>query len=91
MRRGKWSSLGSVIVSVMVSESQIYRCHELPEWSRWFWLLWSLLPEIAAQASRVPDRVAIGSASVWVILQADWLAGWGVIMSSFLPIGIATG
>ena len=91
MRRGKWSSLGSVVVSVIVSESSKFTVAEFPEWSRCFWLLWSLLPEMAMQAGKMPGRVALGAASIWMTLRADWLAGWQVIMAPFLPMGIATG
>ena len=91
MRRGKWLLFDSVVVSAMVSESRTFIVAEFPDYTRWFWLLWSLLPEMAMQAGKAPGRVALGIASVWVILCADWLAGWQVIMSPLLPVGIATG
>ncbi len=91
MKRSRWSSFASVVVSVIISESSKFTVAELPDWSRWFWLLWSLLPEMAMRAGKAPGRVVVGVASVWMILQADWLAGWGVILSPVLPQGIAAG
>ena len=76
----KWSLLNSVIISVMVSETKIYHCHELPDWQRGLWLLWSILPAMAAQ-------VNFG----FEVLLSDWLAGWSFIFNRLTPLEIASG
>lgn len=84
MTHGKYSSLNSVVVSVMLSESRVFRCHELPEWQRWGWLLWSLLPAFVFWIGDQPRRLA-------VVLVSDWRAGWQCILSPLVPVGMAAG
>lgn len=65
--------LDSVVVSVMVSESRIFRCAEFPEWMRLFWLLWAVVP-----------TAVISVVKVFESIQADWQAGLSCIAGLFL-------
>jgi len=69
----------SVVVSAMVSETRIFTCYEFPEWMRWLWVAWALLPTIAVSVTRAID-------SVWT----DFTTGLGIIGRLFVPLALAT-
>jgi hypothetical protein len=75
----------------MLSESKVFRCHELPDWQRWFWLLWAMLPGIVAGPATIRRRLAVNLIYNFETMRLDWRAGWQAIFDYSVPVGIATG
>jgi hypothetical protein len=79
--------LKSVVVSAMVSETQVFTCHKFPDWTRWFWLMWALLPAIVVSVL----NPFVSLASLAHSIRADFTTGLAVIVGLFLPVGLAAG
>lgn len=72
--------LDSVVVSTIVSETKIFTCYEFPEWTRWLWVIWAILPTLVISTIRAVDSI-----------RSDFMAGLSFIGGLFVPVVIATG